>query len=89
MLDPGVTRVDLTAERIVCVTIHPRTTERVTNNFGCTFAAIGHRHHVDLCVRQNIAQTSCDIFRDFARAERALELIRRNKDFHDILSKVL
>ena len=55
MLNPGIARVDFAPERIVRRTIYPITIERVANNFGRPFAAIGHGHHVDLCARQNIA----------------------------------
>ena len=50
MLNPAVARVDQTAKRIVRGTIHPRTTERIANNLGRSFTAVGHRDDVDLCI---------------------------------------
>ena len=74
--DPGVTRVDLAAEWIVRFALQPGTAQRITNHFSRSLAAIRHRHDVDLCATQNIAQTERDVLCHLARAERAFEFIR-------------
>ncbi len=79
--DPGVTRVDLTPERIVRLAFHPRTAKRIANNLRSSLAAISHRHDVDLCITQNAAQSERDVLCNFASAKRAFEFIGRDKDF--------
>ena len=75
LLDRAIARVDFAADRIVRRTIHPGTTERVTNNFGRPFPAVRHRYDVDRRLRQDVTKTFRDVFRNFPRAERAFEFI--------------
>ena len=77
-VDVSVTRFDLASEWIVRFTCQPRAAERIANHLDRSVATIGEWHDVDLGVRQNFAQTSGDIFRDFTRGQRAFEFIRRN-----------
>ena len=78
IVDPTVSRFDFATERIVRFAFHPRTAERLRNYFGSSFAAVRHRYDVDLCIRQNFPQTVSDCIRNFARAQRAFEFVRRD-----------
>src|SRR5437667_4180862 len=74
--DPGVTRVDLTAERVMYFALYPGTAARIANNFRGSLAAIRHRRNFDFRIRQDIAQSCRDVFRNLPRTKRAFEFVR-------------
>ena len=61
---------------------HPLATAGVANHFRSPFAAIRHRSDLDLRIRNYIANSERDIFRNLPGAERAFEFIRRDEDVH-------
>src|ERR1700737_4698635 len=67
VLDPAVTRFDLASERILRFTFHPRSAERLRDDFRSAFAAVGHRRDVDLGIRQNIAKPTPNATSSFCR----------------------
>ena len=64
--DPSVTRVDLSAQRIVRFAFHPRSAKRIVNDLCSSLAAVGHRHDGDLCIPQNVAQSERNLLCNFA-----------------------
>ena len=83
MFDPAVTRIDLAAQRVVRLAFQPETATRIANRIRSSLAAVCHRHNVDLRIRQRIADSLGDVFRDFARIERAFKFVRGDEDFHN------
>src|SRR5207245_79801 len=77
-----VTRVDLSAERVVCFALQPGTPARLANRFCCSLTPIGHRDGLDFRIRQRVAQPFCNVFGNFPRVERSFEFVWGNQDFH-------
>jgi hypothetical protein len=61
---------------------HPLAPARLTNHFRRPFPAIRHRRDLDLRVRNYIANSQRDVFRNLLGAERTFEFIRRDEDAH-------
>src|SRR5207248_10266748 len=73
---PYVTRLNRVSGRPMRAAHPPLATAGVANHFRSPFAAIRHRSDLDLRIRNYIANSERDIFRNLPGAERALEFIR-------------
>jgi hypothetical protein len=61
---------------------HPLAPARIANHFRRPFAAICHGRDLDLRIRDYIANSERDVFRNLQGAERAFEFIRRDENLH-------
>ena len=61
---------------------HPLTTARVTDGFRRPLPTVRHGCNFDVGIFNYIANSERDVFRNLLCAERTLELVRCDKEFH-------
>src|SRR5207248_4923532 len=79
---PYVTSIDRVTKRPMRAALHPVPTARLANHFRRPFSTIRHRRELDLRLRNYIANSECNIFRNLPGAERAFEFIGGDEDAH-------